>query len=49
MTLPTELLTPVAVLTLGWALLHFLWQGTTVALVVAALLWLTRKASPPLR
>ncbi len=42
-------LTPTAVQALGWMLLHFLWQGAAVALVVAALLRLTRRSSPPLR
>lgn len=33
----------------GWTLLHFLWQGTLIALVLAAALWLLRNASPQTR
>jgi ankyrin repeat protein/beta-lactamase regulating signal transducer with metallopeptidase domain len=37
------------VIALGWALLHFLWQGASIALLLAAAnLWL-RRASPRLR
>ena len=32
---PTSVLTPI-----GWALLHFVWQGVLVALALAAVLWL---------
>ena len=31
----TSILTPI-----GWALLHFVWQGVLVALALAAVLWL---------
>jgi HEAT repeat protein/beta-lactamase regulating signal transducer with metallopeptidase domain len=34
-----------ATLALGWALIHFAWQGTLVALALAVLLRLTRRAS----
>ena len=49
MTAPTELLSASAVQTLGWTLLHFLWQGAATALLLALLLWLTRTSSPPMR
>lgn len=49
MTALTDLPTPVAVQTLGWTLLHFLWQGAAVALMVATLLWLTKASSSTLR
>lgn len=49
MTVMTDLFTPTTVQTLGWTLLHFLWQGTAVALIVAVLLWLTKAASPTVR
>ncbi len=49
MTALTDVLTPAAVQTLGWTLLHFLWQGTAVALMVATLLWLTKASSSTLR
>lgn len=42
-------LTPAAVQTVGWTLLHFLWQGTAAALALALLLRLTRRSSPTLR
>ncbi len=35
--------------TLGWTLVHFLWQGTLVALVFAALLYVTRNSSSSIR
>jgi hypothetical protein len=34
---------------LGWTLLHSLWQGTIIALVLAGLLYLSRKQSANLR
>ncbi|HEU5251408.1 MAG TPA: peptidase M56, partial [Thermoanaerobaculia bacterium] len=34
---------------LGWALFHFLWQGTLVAGLSAMLGWLLRKRTPTLR
>ncbi len=49
MTAPTDLLTGAAAQTLGWTLLHSLWQGTLIALVLLALLWLTRASSPSTR
>ena len=49
MTVMTDLVTPAAVQTLGWTLLHFLWQGTAVALAVAVLLWLTKTSGPVVR
>ncbi len=38
-------LTPSAMESLGWALLHFLWQGTALAAVAAAAMALCRRAS----
>ncbi|MFT5324029.1 MAG: hypothetical protein ACI8P0_001889 [Planctomycetaceae bacterium] len=35
--------------TLGWSLIHFLWQGTLLALVAAALLLSLKNASAALR
>ncbi len=49
MTALTELLSSAAVQTLGWTLLHSLWQGAAVALLLATLLWLTKRSSPNLR
>ena len=34
---------------LGWALMHFLWQGTAIALVQRLFLRLTRRRSPQVR
>ena len=34
---------------LGWALFHFLWQGTLVAGPLGALQWLLRNRTPALR
>jgi hypothetical protein len=42
MTVITDLVTPTAVQTLGWTLLHFLWQGVRPRSFVAVLLWLTK-------
>src|SRR2546428_9127921 len=33
----------------GWTLIHFVWQGTAIALVVAAALRLTERRSPNVR
>ncbi|HXW91022.1 MAG TPA: M56 family metallopeptidase [Terriglobales bacterium] len=50
MTLPvittaiTKLLAPSAMFALGWALLHFLWQGAALAALAAALMSLSRRA-----
>lgn len=38
-----------AIETLGWTLLHFLWQGTLIALILAVLVWLLRNRHPSLR
>jgi TRAP-type C4-dicarboxylate transport system substrate-binding protein/beta-lactamase regulating signal transducer with metallopeptidase domain len=35
--------------TLGWTLLHFLWQGALIALILAALMWLLKNQHPSLR
>ena len=35
--------------TLGWTLLHFLWQGALIALILAALLWLLKNHVSSLR
>jgi len=40
-----HLLSPSAMHSLGWALLHFLWQGTAIAAVAAAGMALCRRAS----
>ena len=34
---------------LGWTLIHFLWQGTVIALLLAILLKLLHKSTPNLR
>src|SRR5450432_2483 len=31
---------------LGWTLVHFLWQGVAIAALLAAALWLLRRAKP---
>ena len=41
----TNLLTPSAMQSLGWALLHFLWQGTALAALAAAAMAVCRRAS----
>lgn len=38
-----------AVELLGWSLVHFLWQGATVALLLSMLLWALRRASAAAR
>lgn len=48
MTAPTDLLSTAAAQTLGWTLLHFLWQGAVIALILAIVLWLTKGSSPNL-
>ncbi len=45
MTTLTNWLSPNAMHSLGWALLHFLWQGTAVAALAAVLMTLCRRAS----
>jgi TRAP-type C4-dicarboxylate transport system substrate-binding protein/beta-lactamase regulating signal transducer with metallopeptidase domain len=35
--------------TLGWTLLHFVWQGALIALILAALLWLLKNHRSSLR
>lgn len=45
MTTLTNLFSPSAMQSLGWALLHFLWQGTALAAVAAAAIGLCRRAS----
>jgi TRAP-type C4-dicarboxylate transport system substrate-binding protein/beta-lactamase regulating signal transducer with metallopeptidase domain len=44
-----SLLRTTAIETLGWTLLHFLWQGTLIALILAVLVWLLRNRHPSLR
>src|SRR6478736_1696736 len=34
---------------LGWALLHFLWQGAALALLLAGFLRFTRRSAPQIR
>src|SRR5260370_18596954 len=45
MTTLTNWLSPSAMHSLGWTLLHFLWQGTAVAALAAVLITLCRRAS----
>jgi beta-lactamase regulating signal transducer with metallopeptidase domain len=45
MTSLTNWLSPSALHSLGWTLLHFLWQGTAVAALAAVLMTLCRRAS----
>jgi beta-lactamase regulating signal transducer with metallopeptidase domain len=45
MTTLTNWLTPSALHSLGWTLLHFLWQGTAVAALAAVLMTACRRAS----
>jgi beta-lactamase regulating signal transducer with metallopeptidase domain len=45
MTTLTNWLSPSVMHSLGWALLHFLWQGTAVAALAAVLMTLYRRAS----
>jgi beta-lactamase regulating signal transducer with metallopeptidase domain len=45
MTSLTNWLSPSAMHSLGWVLLHFLWQGTAVAALTAVLMALCRRAS----
>src|SRR5262245_41628447 len=33
----------------GWALLHFLWQGAAIALLLRVFLWLASRSAPQLR
>src|SRR5579859_972495 len=41
----TNVLTPAAMQSLGWSLLHFLWQGTALAALAAAAMALCRRPS----
>ena len=45
MTDLTSWLSPAVMHSLGWALLHFLWQGTAIAAIAAAAMSLSRVAS----
>src|ERR1700694_6129011 len=45
MTILTNFVSPGAMQSLGWALLHFLWQGTALAALAAAAMALCRRAS----
>jgi beta-lactamase regulating signal transducer with metallopeptidase domain len=45
MTTPMNWIPPSAMQSLGWALLHFLWQGTALAALAAAAMALCRRAS----
>jgi beta-lactamase regulating signal transducer with metallopeptidase domain len=45
MTALTNWLSPSAMHSLGWTLVHFLWQGTAVAALAAVLMTLCRRAS----
>lgn len=42
---PLNWISPAAMQALGWALLHFLWQGTALAALAAATMALTRRPS----
>ena len=35
--------------TTGWTLIHFVWQGTLLALATSAALWLCRRSAPQVR
>src|ERR1700694_5684766 len=45
MTVLMNFVSPSAMQSLGWALLHFLWQGTALAALAAAAMALCRRAS----
>src|SRR6266850_1175464 len=45
MTSITNWLSPTAMHSLGWTLVHFLWQGTALAALAAATMALCRRAS----
>src|SRR5271170_3796775 len=45
MTSLTNWLSPSAMHSLGWTLLHFLWQGAAIAALAAVLMTLCRRAS----
>jgi len=45
MNMLTELFSSSVAQRIGWALIHFLWQGAAVALVLAVALWLLRHRS----
>ena len=45
MTFPSNWLSPTAMHSLGWTLVHFLWQGTALAAVAAAAMVLCRRAA----
>ena len=45
MTTLTNWLSPSVMHSLGWTLLHFLWQGTAIAALAAVLMTLCRRAS----
>src|SRR5437667_10679031 len=45
MTNPTNWLSPLIMHSLGWALVHSLWQGTALAALAAAAIALCRRAS----
>jgi beta-lactamase regulating signal transducer with metallopeptidase domain len=45
MNIPMNFVSPSAMQSLGWALLHFLWQGTALAALAAAAMALCRRSS----
>src|ERR1700731_4055269 len=45
MNIPINFVSPSAMQSLGWALLHFLWQGTALAALAAAAMALCQRAS----
>lgn len=44
-----NMLTSATMHRVGWALMHFLWQGAAAAVLVAAAMWVLRRRSPNLR
>src|SRR5262247_1319966 len=49
MNIPGNFLEQSLIEALGWALIHFIWQGTLVALFLAGLLWMLRSCSSNVR
>src|SRR5262245_22229520 len=49
MNMPGNLLEQSLIEALGWALIHFIWQGALVALLLAGLLWMLRACSSNVR
>jgi beta-lactamase regulating signal transducer with metallopeptidase domain len=49
MTFPTPMLTSPVVQRLGWTLVHSLWQGAAIAVVLGVVLRVLRRGTPPSR